>query len=569
MPVPIPIPVRNKDQLPFMKQVTYEIRGLVIETMIPAIVASCESLAGIRNVRVTVKDTDTALLTLVMEGEITDALERDLSHIMTAKGLELVTPAAEGEPAPPPEEPSAGKGDSQGSAYTAQTSPEKGKKISLTAALSTVIVSVVLAVLLTFSLTTSYMKNNTPTTVTPGQGEAEEGPFDQIEIIDRLFRSATVLELDDEALLAGVLKGYVAATGDVYAEYFTAEEYADQNAANNGEMCGIGVSVVNGTLTLDGVTYQVVTIANVYPDSPAEAAGVLPGDHIMYIGIGEDKVTVHSVGYTEALNRMKGEEGTECAFTVLRRPAGASEGEPYEEVEITAIREKFTTRSVTFRRYSEDETVGIIRLTGFDNTTRDQFVEAVETLKSEGCQSYVLDLRGNPGGLLSSVEDILVFFLQEDDVIITTKNAAGKETSDTVTRNKAGNLLCGTGQLTAEDIGKYRDLKISVLVNKYSASAAELFTSNIRDYELGTIVGTTTYGKGCGQTTYSLSRYGYDGALKLTTFYYSSPKGDYYDGVGITPHVQVELSEEAQKYNINLLPDNLDNQLAAAVDAMK
>ena len=553
-----------------MKQVTYEIRGLVIETMIPAIVASCESLRGVKNVRVGVRDTDTAALTLVLDGEDTHSLEPSLVSIMEAKGLELVTPPTEGEePIPVILPPVTDEGGNENPPRPTGTVPEKGKKISLTAAISTVIVSVVLAVLLTFSLTTSYMKNNTPTTVTPGQGEAEEGMFDQIEIIDRLFRSATVLDLDDEALIAGVLKGYVAATGDVYAEYFTAEELADQNASNNGEMCGIGVSVVNGILNLNGVDYQVITIANVYPDSPAEAAGVLPGDHIMYIGKGEDQITVHSVGYTQALDRLKGEEGTECAFTVLRRPAGSEEGVPYEEVEISAIRQKFTTRSVVFRHYGEDETVGVIRITGFDNTTRDQFVEAVETLKAEGCQSYVLDLRGNPGGLLSSVEDVLVFFLQEDYVFFTTKNASGKEMSDSVTLNKAGKLMCGTGQLTAEDIGKYRDLKFSVLVNEYSASAAELFTSNIRDYELGKIVGTKTYGKGCGQTTYSLAKYGLDGGLKLTTFYYSSPKGDYYDGVGITPHVQVELSEEAQKYNINLLPDNLDNQLAAAVDAMK
>ena len=550
-----------------MKQVTYEIRGLVIETMIPAIQASCESIAGVRNVRVTASDTDTARLTLVVDEDLTEELEASLDSVMRAKGLELVTPPSV-EPyafAPvPPVIPAPPK------PHAAQTPPpETGKKVSLTAAISTVIVSVVLAVLLTFSLTTAYMKGDHSTVITPGQSQTQEGPFDQIEIIDRLFRSATVLDLDEEALVTGVLKGYVAATGDVYAEYFTAEELADQNASNNGEMCGIGVSVVNGILHLNGVDYQVITIANVYPDSPAEAAGVLPGDHIMYIGKGEDKITVHSVGYTQALDRMKGEEGTECAFTVLRRPAGSEEGVPYEEVEITAIRQKFTTRSVEFRHYSEDETVGIIRITGFDNTTRDQFVEAVETLKAEGCQSYVLDLRGNSGGLLTSVEDVLVFFLQEDDVIITTKNASGKEMSDSVTLNKAGKLMCGTGQLTAEDIGKYRDLKISVLVNEYSASAAELFTSNIRDYELGKIVGTKTYGKGCGQTTYSLAKYGLDGGLKLTTFYYSSPKGDYYDGVGITPHVVVELSEEAQKYNINLLPDNLDNQLAAAVDAMK
>ena len=549
-----------------MKQVTYTVRGLVIETMIPAIKASCESLAGVRNVRVSTVDTDTARIVLVVDGEINEELESSLDSVMRAKGLELVTPptvetyvfspnpAAASTPRPAP---------------TVAPMPEKGRKISLTSAISTVIVAVVLAVLLTFSLTTTYMKGNTATTVTPGQNQSQAGSFDQIEILDRLFRSATVLDLDEEELMEGILRGYVAATGDVYAEYFNAEEYQSQLDSNDGKMCGIGVSVVNGVLNVNGVDYQVITIANVYPDSPAEVAGVLPGDHIMYVGVGEDRRMVNEIGYTQALDRLKGEEGTECAFTVLRRPAGSSEGTPYEEVEITAIRKIFTTRSVTFRHYTEDETVGIIKLTGFDNTTYPQFVEAVETLKSEGCTSFVLDLRGNPGGMLSSVEDVLVLFLQEDDPIITIKDASGKETTTTVTCNKVGKVTCGSGQLTREDIGKYRDLNFSVLVNGYSASAAELFTSNIRDYELGTIVGTKTYGKGCGQTTFSLAKYGSDGALKLTTFYYSSPLGDYYDGVGITPHVVLELSEEAQSYNINLLPDHLDNQLAAAVASMK
>ena len=546
-----------------MKQVTYTVRGLVIETMIPAIKASCESLAGVRNVRVSTVDTDTARIVLIVDGEINEELEAFLDSVMRAKGLELVTPPVvetyvfTPAPAPTP----------RPAAPTVTPAPEKGRKVSLTAALSTVIVAVVLAVLLTFSVTTAYMKGNTAVPSTPSQEQSEL--FDQMEIIDRLVRSATVLDLDEEALMAGILKGYVAATGDVYAEYFTADEYQSQLDTNNGKMCGIGVSVVNGVLNVNGVECQVITIANVYPESPAEAAGVLPGDHIVYVGIGEDRRMVNEIGYTQALDLMKGEEGTQCAFTVLRRPAGSSEGTPYEEVEITATRQVFTTRSVTFRTYTPDKTVGIIRLTGFDNTTCPQLIEAVETLKSEGCTSFVLDLRGNPGGLLTAVEDVLILFLQEDDPIITIKDASGKETTTTVSCNKAGKLMCGSGALTREDIGKYRDLKISLLVNDYSASAAELFTSNIRDYELGTIVGTQTYGKGCGQTTFSLSKYGYDGALKLTTFYYSSPLGDYYDGVGITPHVVVELSEEAQSYNINLLPDELDNQLAAAVESMK
>ena len=181
----------------------------------------------------------------------------------------------------------------------------------------------------------------------------------------------------------------------------------------------------------------------------------------------------------------------------------------------------------------------------------------------------MLDLRGNPGGLLSSVEDVLILFLQEDDVIITTKDAAGRESVSRVVVGREGVLDTGSGRLRQEDIGKYRDLNFSVLVNEYSASAAELFTSNIRDYGLGTIVGTTTYGKGCGQTTMSLSRYGYEGALRLTTFYYCAPLGENYHGVGITPHVVVELSEEAMQYNINILPHHLDNQLAAAVEALQ
>ena len=104
---------------------------------------------------------------------------------------------------------------------------------------------------------------------------------------------------------------------------------------------------------------------------------------------------------------------------------------------------------------------------------------------------------------------------------------------------------------------------------EFSASAAELFTANMRDHGLAKVVGVTTYGKGSMQTTYSLARYGYDGALKLTTAYYFPPCGEGYDGVGITPHVEVALSEEAQKYNINLLPDHLDNQLAEAIETMK
>lgn len=560
-----------------MKQVTYTIRGMVIETMIPAIAASCESLAGVKNVRIQVADTDSATLTLTLAEEVSPTLERDLAAIMNTKGLELILPALSeadsaapvspapsetasraasvGEPAAPPP--------SEGTRFVAAPPPKQEKKIGLTAAVSTVITAVVLAVLLTFSLTTAYMRNSAPNAVTPGQ-ETEEGPFDQLEILDRLFRSATMLEeLDEQAIIEGVLRGYVAATGDLYAQYYNAEELKELTSSQNGEMCGIGVSVTRGTVTVDGVSYVVITVFSVNPESPAEAAGVQPGDHIFYVGAGDERATVNAIGYDEALNRMAGEEGTECAFTVYR----PTEAEPY--VDFTITRKKITTHSVIPRVHDEDPTVGIIRLTGFDHTTRPQFEAAVEDLKAKGCQYFVLDLRGNPGGLLTSVEDVLIYFLQVGDTVISTKDCTGAESVTKIALDSQGRVTCGSGELTEEDVGKYRDLKISVLVNEYSASAAELFTANIRDYGLGKTVGVKTYGKGSMQTTFLLSKYGYDGALKLTTAYYYPPCGEGYDGIGITPDVVVELSEEALEYNINILPDGLDNQLTAAIETMK
>ena len=568
-----------------MKQVTYEIRGEITETMIPAITASCESLEGIQTAQIAVVGPDSARLILTVSAPLSEPVLRDLAQIMNTKGVELGAISADA-PQPPPAAPAAEQpqplrnpyakpdgsppdGTPAPNRYVTAPPPKEGKRVSLTAAVSTVITAVVLAVLVTFSLTRAYMQDELPNVIQPGQGSVEEDAFAELDVIDRLFRSLTMMEeLDDEAIITSVLKGYVAATGDLYAEYFTAEEFKEQTSSQNGEMCGIGVSVVNDVLTVNGMTYQVITVANVYPDSPAEAAGVLPGDHIMFVGVGEDKTLVQSIGYTEALNRMRGEEGSDCVFTAYRFKPGADDAS-YEEVEITATRQKITTRSVIGRVHAEDPTVGVIKMTGFDNTTLEQFTDAVETLKAEGCTRFVFDLRNNPGGLLTSVQDVLILFLQEGDTVISTKNSAGEETVTKIAVDDKGYVTCGSGVLKKEDIGKYRDLKFSVLVNEFSASAAELFTANIRDYELGKVVGVKTYGKGSMQTTYSLSRYGYDGALKLTTAHYFPPCGEGYDGIGITPHVEVALSEEAKKYNINLLPDGLDNQLAAAIDTMK
>ncbi len=551
-----------------MKFITYEIRGHISADMMPAIIASCESLEGVLSAEIRVKDDDHAAL-LLKQNDPSDPTQLDnIRAILTAKDLEILSVSDSDAHAPAVSQTPKSSSDGQARHYVAAPPPKPRRTVGLASAIGTTVTAVVLAVLLTFSLTTIYQKADIPPTADVGQGEEAKNPVAALEAIDRLFRSATMLELDDETIITSVLKAYVAATGDRYAEYFTAEEFEAQVGSQNGEMCGIGVSVVNSTLTSEGITYQTIVVANVYADSPAEKAGVLPGDCIMYVGTGDDRKLVHDIGYTTALDLMAGEEGTACTFTVWR-PTQGVEPVTYTPVEITATRQKLTTLSVIAKVYEPDPTVGVVRLLGFDNTTRDQFNAAIDTLRASGCTRFVLDLRSNPGGLLSSVEDVLVYFLREGDTIISTKDAAGNEAVTTLTVNQDGIVTCGSGTLTKADIGKYAELDYTVLVNGYSASAAELFTANIRDHGLATIVGDTTYGKGSMQTTYSLSRYGFDGALKLTTAYYYPPSGKGYDGIGITPDVPVSLSEEAKLYNLNLLPHALDNQLAAAVEAIQ
>lgn len=459
--------------------------------------------------------------------------------------------------------------------YTSARAPKRSRRVSLASAVGTTVTAVVLTLLLTFSLTAKYYvkepviaaKPETDAVETGTDGEVISGTSvsmtDELATIDRLFRSLTVYDLDDQALLTAVLKAYVAETGDKYAEYFTAEEYADQISDQDGKLCGIGISITEGTVHASGGDYQAILVVNVYADSPAEEAGVRPGDLIIRIGEGDGEASLREVGYTNALNLLKGEEGSEAVFTVLR-------GE--EEIPLRATRRIIEVRSVLYHVYDADPSVGVVRLTGFESPTAGQFKDAMEDLIGQGCTAFVLDLRNNPGGLLTSVEDVATYFLQVDDVILHTRTRAqiDKNEESTYTVTVSGDkVTSGSGTLMAEDVGRYADYPLAVLTNENTASAAELLTSVIRDHKLGTIVGTTTFGKGIMQTTYPLSRYGYEGGLKLTTAYYDPPSGVNYHGIGITPDIECELSEEAQNINFNLLTDAQDDQLRRAVEALR
>ena len=444
-----------------------------------------------------------------------------------------------------------------------QTPEKQPKKISLTVfALSTVAL-VLAAVMLTFTVCSAVYR------IKLAQVQQEEAVAPSEEYFGfELFRSFvekfSFEDWDEKTMMAAALKAYIAATGDPYAQYYTAEEYAALQATTAGSSEGIGINVVNSTVEISGTEWKSIQVINVMKDSPAQEHDLRVGDHIIAAGIGEDAQYVRDVGYDMALSQLQGSAGTTAVFTVYRESTG-------EILEFSVPRRKVTTSSVYFHRHATDETVGVIKITNFDLTTPSQFSEAMDTLIEAGCTKFVYDVRYNPGGDLLSIQAVLSYFLEEGDVVIRTKDQQGNESQTTVAEATYDGDYAGCSVIES-DIGKYRQingepLKAVVLCNGSTASAAELFVATFRDYELGTTVGTTTFGKGSMQTIWNLASYGYEGALKLTTAKYFSAKDEEgYDGVGISPDVTEELSEEAAKHNVYTIPDTVDNQLARALE---
>ena len=338
-----------------------------------------------------------------------------------------------------------------------------------------------------------------------------------------------------------MLKGYLWGIGDKYAEYFNKEEMEELIADSNAEMQGIGVSVVYNA------DEAAIEIINVFPDSPAGEAGLLPGDLICYViadGEGEDEddyVSVAELGYTAAVNKLRGEAGTVAKFVAYR------DRNFDEPMEYSITRGFVTEYTVSSEICSYDETVGIVTISSFDSKTPAQFKEAVEDVTAKGAEKLVFDMRNNPGGELDSVCAVLDMLLPEGPVIRTVDKMGNEET------------------VYVSDADEIK-MPMAVVTNGNTASAGELFTAALRDYGKAKIYGETTYGKGSMQTVKTFP----DGTgFKYTYRYYCPPFSDNYDGVGITPDVEVKLGDEAMKKNVYTLTDDEDTQMHAAVESFE
>lgn len=339
------------------------------------------------------------------------------------------------------------------------------------------------------------------------------------ELIDKNYLYSD--DIDTKALQDGIYSGYVSGLGDPYTVYYNEEQTKDLMESTTGEYSGVGA-----VLTKD-LTTGLVTIVNVYKDSPAEKAGLEDGDILYQV----DDHEIADEDLTEIVSWIKGDEGTGVTLHVYR-------GDKLEKVECKAIRGVVEAQTVEYEM--KDGGTGYIRVTEFDTVTYEQFKNALADLENQGMTGLVIDLRSNPGGNLDTAVDMLKLILPKG-MIVSTKDKYGNTT-----------------EYSNEEDHEFKK-PLAVLANQYSASAAEIFAGAVQDYGTGQIVGVTTYGKGIVQQLFDLG----DGTcLKVTISEYFTPNGRNIHKKGITPDVEVKFTADENN-------KEADNQLDKALEVIK
>ena len=344
---------------------------------------------------------------------------------------------------------------------------------------------------------------------------------EKLSVLKGLIDENYIGDVDEEALEEGIYKGYIQGLEDPYSVYYNEEETKDLYETTEGEYSGIGA-----VLSQD-LESGVITLVQIYEDSPAAKAGLKDNDILTKVG----DIEVTGMDLSEVVTYIKGEKGTDVDLTVLR-------GEDAEEITVTATRDTVEAQTVKYEML-EGKT-GYLSVSEFDSVTYAQYEEALNELTDQGMTGLIVDLRNNPGGNLNTVCEMLDLVLPKGTIVYTEDKDGKRETA------------------TSDDEHQI-NVPMVVLVNGNSASASEIYAGAIQDYGIGKIVGTQTYGKGVVQQIFDLG----DGtSVKLTIAEYFTPNGRSIDGEGITPDVEVEY--EADENN-----PEADNQLEKALEVMK
>lgn len=303
----------------------------------------------------------------------------------------------------------------------------------------------------------------------------------------------------------GMYSGIVASLQDPYSGYYSEEDYKQLQESTQGVYTGVGL-----TMSKDPDS-GVVSIVDLAEGGPAEQAGIQKGDILTAVD-GED---ITGKELSEISKIIREDNKKQIVLTIERDGTATDITVSLEKVEVTVVKSRML-----------DDSLGYIQITEFTDGTSEQFKKAYSELNEQGMKGLLVDLRENPGGLLTAVCDTLEQILPEGMIVYT--------------EDKSGHRMEHTckGETPIE-------IPLVVLVNENSASAAEIFSGAVKDHEVGTLVGTTTFGKGIVQQTFDL---GDGSAVKLTTSKYYTPNGVNIQGTGITPDVEVDWPEDAEEF---------------------
>lgn len=352
--------------------------------------------------------------------------------------------------------------------------------------------------------------------------------YKKILVIKNLLEKTYHEDIDNNGLIDEALKGMVNSIGDPYTVYMDNKEFEDFNLKSKGNYVGIGIQVA----PKDGK----IVVVSVFENSPAYKAGILPGDFI--INVSNEDVDMDSID--KAISLIKGEKNTEVSLVVERN------GEP---LKFNIYRDEILIDPVEYEKI--DDRIGYLKLNVFDEGSAERVKKALEELNSE---KIILDLRGNPGGLLNECVEIASQFIPEGERIVSTKGRNGKEEVFKASKGIAENT------------------EIVVLGDSGSASASEVLIGALKDHNRATFVGEKTFGKGLVQSVFSLG----DGSgIKITISKYYTPSGEYINGVGISPDVEVLYDKDEYMKNFQNNQGNkeelkkLDTQYQKALEILK
>jgi C-terminal peptidase (prc) len=348
---------------------------------------------------------------------------------------------------------------------------------------------------------------------------------EKINYISQLLNKHYVDNVDNDALMDGMYYGMVDSIGDPYTTYLSSEQVKSFMESTEGSFCGIGVNIISDEKT------GTITVISPIAGTPAETAGILPGDVIRKV----NGTSIIGMDSSEAISMIKGAEGTEVKITVYRQSED-------KEIDLNITRSAIEVPSVAGEMLADD--IAYIKLSGFKNNTYDQFIEEYNKMMSSGAKGLVLDVRNNPGGVLSIVEKIADKLVPEGTLVYTI--------------DKNGERVDYTSDSECVKV------PLCILVNGNSASASEILAGAVQDTGTGTLVGTQTFGKGLVQNIYPVP----DGsAVKVTIQKYYTPRGVCIQGEGIAPDYVVNLPEELEKTLVIKHED--DTQLQKAIDVVK